>query len=68
MEIGEGTGYRHWQLLVSFAKKGSLQGVIAVFGRGIHAELTRSQFAQAYCQKEESRVTGTTFELGKGKT
>jgi len=64
LEKGETTGYEHWQILVAFKSKQSLKQVKEVFGNGIHAELSRSSAATAYCQKEESAVVGTQFELG----
>jgi hypothetical protein len=63
LEKGNDGGYLHWQLLVAFSKKSSLSQVTAVFGN-VHAELSRSSFANAYCQKDDTRVEGTSFELG----
>lgn len=63
IEKGDATGYLHWQLLVSFKKKIVLSKVRAVYG-DVHAELTRSAAADAYCFKEDTRVEGTQFELG----
>jgi len=63
LEEGETTGYRHWQILVAFKTKQSLNGVRATFGN-VHAELSRSSAATAYCQKEETRIIGTQFEFG----
>lgn len=63
LERGEQAGYCHWQIMVGFKQKQSLNGVRAVFG-DVHAELSRSSAADAYCQKEETRVDGTQFELG----
>lgn len=57
------TGYKHYQVIVAFCKKVSLASVVGVFGRGIHAELSRSQAAEAYCHKEDTRV-GEPFEVG----
>jgi len=62
-EEGSSTGYRHYQLCVGFHKKVSLSGVKSVFGRTCHGELSRSEAAEAYCHKEESRV-GVPFEVG----
>lgn len=64
MEEGATTGYRHWQFVCCFAKKVRLGGVKEAYGNTAHAELTRSDAAVDYCQKEETRVEGTTFELG----
>lgn len=63
LEQGGQTGYSHWQVMVSFKQKQSIHGVRSVFGN-VHAELSRSSAADSYCQKEETRVHGTSFELG----
>lgn len=63
LEVGEETGYVHWQLLVCFETKVRLSRVTSVFGN-VHAELTRSAAANEYVGKEETRVEGTQFELG----
>lgn len=63
METGRG-GFLHWQVVVAFSKKTSLQGVRHCFGSGIHAELSRSEAANEYVGKEDTRVEGTPFELG----
>lgn len=63
LERGDGTGYLHWQVMVAFRKKASLAQVKHCFGE-CHAELSRSEAAVDYCQKEETRVEGTGFELG----
>lgn len=57
------TGYEHYQICAAFGKKVSLAAVTGIFGRGVHAELTRSECAESYCTKEETRV-GEPFELG----
>lgn len=62
-EKGGTTGFVHWQLCVAFTKKVALPAVTRLFGRGIHAELSRSEAAIAYCNKEESRLS-EPFELG----
>ena len=62
LEKGAG-GFLHWQVLVAFKRKQSLSGVKAVFGDA-HAELSRSDAASEYVQKEETRVEGTQFEFG----
>lgn len=63
LERGESTGYEHYQMVVGFSKKMSLSGVVGVFGRGTHAELSRSEAADAYVVKEATRV-GESFEFG----
>jgi len=62
-EKGEETGYVHYQVFVAFRKKVSLAGVKGMFGREVHAQLSRSEAAEAYCHKELSR-DGVPFELG----
>ncbi|AUW34327.1 replication-associated protein [Sagusvirus crownis] len=64
LERGANTGYLHWQLLVCFARRVRLRSVKAVFGEDIHAELSRSSAAREYCGKQDTRVEGTSFELG----
>lgn len=65
LELGGGTGYLHWQLLVSFKNKCRLAAVKKLFGDGIHAELSRSSAARDYVWKDDTAVLGTKFELGK---
>ena len=62
LERGDQTDYEHYQICVAFSKKVSLAGVRRVFG-AVHAELSRSEAAAAYCTKEETRI-GQPFELG----
>lgn len=64
-EVGETTGYEHWQVLAVFVRKSSLRQVKLVFGEACHAELTRSDAADAYVWKEETAVSDTRFELGE---
>jgi len=64
LEEGNGTGYIHWQLMVSFSKKRTLAFVKSIFGNEVHGELSRSAAADAYVWKEETRVPNTQFELG----
>jgi hypothetical protein len=66
LEKGNQTGYLHWQILVSFQKKVSLFRVRQIYG-DFNAELTRSSAADEYVWKEDTRVEGTQFELGKKK-
>jgi len=66
LETGEGTGFRHWQLLLVLVEKKRLPFVIATYPGG-HWELSRSDAADAYVWKEQTRVEGTQFELGSRK-
>lgn len=65
MERGDETGYLHWQLLVYLERTQRLSYLKTVFGSQIHAERTRSAAAEDYVWKEETRVEGTQFELGR---
>lgn len=65
LERGNDTGYLHWQLLVAFNNKVRLSVVKATFGTTCHAELSRSTAADSYVWKDDTRVEGTQFELGK---
>jgi hypothetical protein len=62
LELGEG-GFLHWQVIVGTAKKVSQRAITNIFGP-YHCELTRSEHAEVYVWKEDSRVAGTQFELG----
>lgn len=64
LELGANTGFLHWQLLAIFDSKVRLASVKRVFGDGIHAEPSKSNAANDYVWKEETRVEGTQFELG----
>lgn len=56
-ELGA-SGYLHWQFVVAFKTKASLAAVKRVFGRGVHAELSRSEAVSEYVCKEDTRVDG----------
>lgn len=64
-EIGETTGYRHWQLLVVFAKKVRLLTCKERFCQTAHCEPSRSVAADAYVWKDDTAVEGTRFVLGR---
>jgi len=57
-ESGSAGGYLHWQFICAFAQKKSLQGVKAVLGRECFCELSRSEAANEYVCKEDTRVAG----------
>jgi hypothetical protein len=63
LEKGDSTEYLHWQIIVAFQAKQSILGVRACFG-SYHAELTKSDKADDYVWKEDTRVAGTQFEFG----
>lgn len=65
LECGGTTNYLHWQLLVAFGKKLRLGGVKSIFGSTCHAEPSRSDAANEYVWKEDTRVEGTQFQLGQ---
>jgi len=62
-EIGE-SGYRHWQILVACQRKQSLRGIRTIFAGVGHWELSRSNAADAYVWKEDTR-DGEPFEFGE---
>jgi len=62
-EIGEG-GYSHWQVIVAFKTKKSLQTCKSLFTNTTHAELSRSEAASDYVWKDDTSVDGTRFEYG----
>jgi len=64
LEIGA-SGYRHWQVLAVLAKKTRKLGVINMFCREAHCEPTRSEAAEEYVWKEDTRVPDTQFAFGK---
>jgi len=67
LELGDTTGFLHWQLLATFDKKTRLRGVKNIFGDRCHAEPSRSEAADEYVWKDDTAVQGTRFELGRRK-
>ena len=65
LERGHDTGYLHWQLLAVCANQTRRAGVKKIFGSECHAEPSRSSAADDYVWKEDTRVAGTQFELGR---
>lgn len=65
LEQGENTGYLHWQIIVHFSKKVRLRRIRELFGETCHAETTRSEAAEEYVWKDDTRIANTQFELGK---
>lgn len=59
------TGYLHWQFVVCWRVKKSLVATKNILGTFAHCELLLSDAGRKYCHKVETRVAGTTFELGK---
>jgi len=65
LELGNGTGFLHWQLVVQFDKPTRVAAIKRTLGQSVHAEKTRSDAALEYVWKEDTRVDGTQFELGE---
>ena len=63
-EIGNDTGYEHWQIICYFKRTQRLSLVKRIFGTTCHAEPSRSAAADAYVWKDDTSVPGTRFELG----
>lgn len=64
LECGHSTGFLHWQVVVGFKRSVRPAAVKKVFG-DCHHEKTEGPAANDYVWKEDSRVAGTQFELGK---
>jgi len=64
LERGASSDYIHWQIMVAFKTKQRLAAVKRTFGT-CHAEPSRSEAANEYVWKEDTRVDGTQFELGQ---
>lgn len=66
--LGQGelaaSGYRHWQLVVYFARSVRLSAAKEPFSPDSHAEPTRSSAADAYVHKDDTSIAGTRFEVG----
>lgn len=65
LEVGNNTNYSHWQILCVYPKQVRLSAIKKDFGDSCHAEPSRSEAADEYVWKEETRVEGTQFELGR---
>lgn len=64
LERGNDTDYLHWQILAICKKKLRLRALKEIFGPECHAEPSRSDAANEYVWKEDTRVPNTQFELG----
>lgn len=62
LEEGAG-GFRHWQLVVHFARSVRMAAVKRHFAASAHCELTRSAAAESYVWKQDTRI-GEPFEIG----
>lgn len=67
-ERGNETAYEHWQILVVTKKKVSLTALKRILGtanngQSIHGELSRSDAADEYVWKEDTRIDGTQVFL-----
>lgn len=58
------SGFLHWQVLAITSKRCTLNQVKSALHGTAHLELSRSDAAEAYVWKEDTRVAGTQFELG----
>lgn len=58
LESGHANGHLHYQLVVAFKAKTSMAAIKKRFGRSVHAELSRSEAANEYVGKEDTRVRG----------
>lgn len=65
LEMGNNTGYLHWQICCYYKVKVSQNYMKLIFGNRAHIEMTRGPAAQEYVWKEDTRITNTQFELGK---
>lgn len=65
LESGDTSGYLHWQIFVCTDKKRRLRWFKDTFGATCHAELSRSEAAEQYVFKEDTRVPNTQFEFGR---
>lgn len=63
LEIGAG-GFAHWQICGCADRSRRRAWIRRTFGP-FHCELTRSEAAIDYVWKEDTRVNGTQFELGR---
>jgi hypothetical protein len=58
-------GYRHWQLVAYFKTKVRMGAVKKAFTNDTHCEPCRSEAAEGYVDKEDTRVEGTQFCFGQ---
>lgn len=63
LERGEG-GYEHWQLVAYVKKKCTYTKMMKLWPDSAHIEHTRSEDAEDYVWKEDTRI-GEQFEFGK---
>lgn len=63
-EVGDSTGYEHYQITCSFRKKVSRKSCHRFFGKSSHVELSKSRESSEYVWKEDTAVEGTRFEFG----
>jgi len=64
LESGHSSGYVHWQIFVCTERKRRLRWIKDTFGSTVHAELSRSEAAEEYVFKEDTRIADTQFEFG----
>jgi len=64
LEIGD-NGFEHWQFIIYCKNKIRRGGLKELLPSWSHLEITRSDAAEAYVWKEETRVPDTQFEYGR---
>lgn len=63
-EIGAG-GLHHWQIVVAFKNRLTINQAKAYFVPQAHIELSRSDAADQYVHKDETAIPETRFEIGE---
>lgn len=63
-EVGEG-GYEHWQMIAYTKKKITYTKCMSLFPEEAHIEHTKCEGAEEYVWKEDTKVPGSEFEVGK---
>lgn len=64
-EVGSGTGYEHWQIVIGFRRGMRCNDLRRMFSDQGHYEPTRSGRADEYVWKDDTSVAGTRFEMGE---
>lgn len=67
LEVGNETGYRHWQV-VYHTQVMTYTRLKKILPSSAHIMHTRSEAAEQYVWKEETKVEGSEFEKGKKST
>lgn len=64
VEVGEQTGFVHWQLICALSSKQRGRRVKSLFCRSARLSLSRSEAADQYVWKDETAIIETRFEIG----